>query len=429
MIIYRIPLANNQEISGPVQPAVTLQGAHPAITDIAHDAVRTPLKMDKIWHKGRYGFELPQSDTENFLLHYAAWELFAASGEDWCMIVEASVRLEADYADILERISALKDGWDVYFPFDRMKIREAERTYTTHHNNSLLNPNRKEIYDFLPFLLGYCWGSSIYFLSRQGVGKLLAIQEIKQRVDDEIVSMSYRKQLQACFDEVNWFDYNHQPKVVAADRNRDILHAIMDSKRWTADSKDQIRTILQWMSEAAKQIGVDLILQGGTHLGYIRHGGIMPWDDDVDLGIEEQHLEAFLAAIATHTPLRTKIHLEAATDSTFYKLWLDDGTPIDEHTHNFPFVDLWMYTRVGDDLVFRNGIVCPNSGKYPFQDVCFENAALKMTANSLEVLDSRYRTWRTGIRVYNYYHSREKNQGFALRVSISVDENGRMILP
>ncbi|MBW8686006.1 LicD family protein [Chitinophaga rhizophila] len=429
MIVYNIPLVNEQKIHGDILPSLKLEGDAPAIIHLSLQENLPSLEVNPTWHTTRYGFGLPQSDITNYLLHYRAWQSFAEREEEWCMIVEESVYLETSYQQIQEQISALSAGWDVYFPFDRLRIRNQEKEFTTNHNNSLRNPNRKEIYDFMPFLLGFYWGSSIYFLSKSGVAKLLQVREIRQRADDEIISLSARKQLNAFFDDVPWFRYEAQPKVKSIDRERDILHTILNTSRWSAETKSQIRTILALISETAAKLDIDLILQGGTHLGYIRHGGIMPWDDDVDIGIEEKHLDTFLQAIADHTPLRYNYQIEEASDTPFYKIWLDGGVPIDEHGHTFPFVDLWMYNRVGDDLVFKNNIVCPNSGKYPFQEVCFEGATLKMTANSLEVLDSRYRTWRSGIRVYNYYHSLERNLGFSLRVPVSVDENGRIILP
>lgn len=429
MLVYKIPLLNAQEVVGNVIPSFNLSGESLKVIDILPAQNRQQLNVETNWHTKRYGFDIPASDIANYHLHYTAWQSFKESKEEWCMIVDASVKIETDIADILLRIQALPDEWDVYFPFDRFRIHEKQKELIRIHNQSLLNPNKREYNDFLPFVLGFEWGNSIYFLSRKGVDKLLLSDVVKQRVDDEIISLSIRKQIDAFFDDVSWFDYEHQPKVVSKDRDNDILNTIMKNSRWSVESKDQIRRILGIMSEVGEKLNIDLVLQGGSHLGYIRHGGIMPWDDDVDLGIEERYLETFLAEIQHNTPLKHGRFIEESTGFPFYKIWLEDTATIEEREYKFPFVDLWMFNVVKDDLVFWNGIICPNSARYPLENVCFEGVNFKMTANSMEVLDSRYRTWRNGIRVYNYHHSLEQSIGFSLRVPVALDENGRIILP
>jgi glycerol-3-phosphate cytidylyltransferase len=49
--------------------------------------------------------------------------------------------------------------------------------------------------------------------------------------------------------------------------------------------------MLKCLSEICDEIGVKFWLRGGTLLGAARHGGFIPWDDDVDLGIMREDLE------------------------------------------------------------------------------------------------------------------------------------------
>ncbi len=52
--------------------------------------------------------------------------------------------------------------------------------------------------------------------------------------------------------------------------------------------------IAQEIHRVCKELGIGYFACGGTMLGYVRHGGFIPWDDDIDLGMLRADYERFL---------------------------------------------------------------------------------------------------------------------------------------
>ena len=46
--------------------------------------------------------------------------------------------------------------------------------------------------------------------------------------------------------------------------------------------------------DVCRRLDLRYYLMGGTMLGAVRHGGFIPWDDDVDVGMPRQDYEVFL---------------------------------------------------------------------------------------------------------------------------------------
>ena len=56
----------------------------------------------------------------------------------------------------------------------------------------------------------------------------------------------------------------------------------------------QLLGIMRDIDAVCRQHGITYWLDGGTALGARRHGGFIPWDDDVDLGMPREDHERFL---------------------------------------------------------------------------------------------------------------------------------------
>ena len=59
---------------------------------------------------------------------------------------------------------------------------------------------------------------------------------------------------------------------------------------------------LQWFHDTCEKHELDYWLDFGTLLGAVRHGGFIPWDDDLDVSMPRSDFERFLQVAATALP-------------------------------------------------------------------------------------------------------------------------------
>ena len=382
------------------------------------------LTFDIDYHKQLYGFSLSQQEINNYLSHYKIWNYFLDTGKDFCMIIESNVEVRIEKLILKELIKSLPNDTDIFFPYNRIESYKSGKKRV----QSMMNSNIFELYNRELYAEGINkWGNSIYILSKQGAKKLTEIRHIKDRLDNTIFILSLDNILNLYYDEVPWFKEDFIDWKEWPERNQIMWKELLSLTPWDEMSKKMAQNLLKAISELALKYDIKLILQGGTHLGYIQHNGIMLWDDDIDIGIAEESLDLFFEKLDSLENICFGTFTEKMTNTTYYKIWSKKGTPIEGYKYTFPFIDLWVYNVVYPDFIFKNGIICPNSAKYELNKVIFEGAYYYTTGNSLEVLDSRYSSWRDEIRVYPYSHKLERGYFPNFRIKIKTDRNGKMI--
>ena len=73
--------------------------------------------------------------------------------------------------------------------------------------------------------------------------------------------------------------------------------------------------ILTEIDRICRKHGIDYWLDGGSLLGAVRHGGFIPWDDDVDIAMRQEDLQRFLRIAPFELPPSLFLQTQASDPS------------------------------------------------------------------------------------------------------------------
>jgi len=88
--------------------------------------------------------------------------------------------------------------------------------------------------------------------------------------------------------------------------------------------------------------GIDYWVDGGSVLGVVRHGGIIPWDDDIDIGILKKDVKKLLSI----EKVLKKAGFSIVKVWFGYKIFYSDRKYIEGFNYSFPFLDVFVFDKI-----------------------------------------------------------------------------------
>lgn len=112
--------------------------------------------------------------------------------------------------------------------------------------------------------------------------------------------------------------------------------------------------ILDVIAKFCKERNVKWFMDSGTCLGAMRHGGFIPWDDDIDIGMMREDYDAFCAAASEEFPVGYSLHtpLNSRNYAPMFAKIYKEGTLFENEETRASgmsmgiFVDVFPYDRL-----------------------------------------------------------------------------------
>lgn len=120
------------------------------------------------------------------------------------------------------------------------------------------------------------------------------------------------------------------------------------------DVQGKILEVMKYIDRVCRKNGIDYFIMGGTALGAVRHGGFIPWDDDLDIFMTPQEYEKFKAAMATDSDPKfvlqewrtVKNYLEYAKVRMNGTTFIEESLKDRRDLHQGIYVDIMMLHKV-----------------------------------------------------------------------------------
>lgn len=114
---------------------------------------------------------------------------------------------------------------------------------------------------------------------------------------------------------------------------------------------DNLYLLIHKFDKICKKYNIEYFIISGTLLGSYRHSGLMPWDDDIDIGILDKYQDILDSTRFQQELENNNMEITKPNEISFgYKIFIKNK--------KFPFIDIFIYEKI---------ILSNNKSKYVFK--------------------------------------------------------------
>lgn len=350
------------------------------------------------------GLGMCQYELQNYCTHVIIWRWLNTLEFESALILEDNVQVVGDLSLLFDQLSEQKQEWDLYFPFDGG------------HKLAYCNDET----------CGDLWGSQAYFLNQNALAALQKRNTIDSRLDSALLSLSTQG-IKVTYGPTENLAFRENLRMIVS-RREHLTKFASKLTVWSGTERQQAINVLDCLISIARGEGIELTLFFGTLLGHIRHAGIIAWDDDIDVVVDEDQIEKLTQLISKTGILEWSTFYHRNGEMKYYKFWSADGKTIPGFNHKFPFVDVWTYRKCPQKIIFF-----PQLSEFdvaiffPLQVAKFEGLDVLIPSHPLACLDICYSDWRRYAVIYPWSHRVERRIFPSLKVLIETDLNGAFV--
>lgn len=136
------------------------------------------------------------------------------------------------------------------------------------------------------------------------------------------------------------------------------------NKQTVRDVQNKILEVMKFVDKVCRDNNIVYFIMGGTALGAIRHGGFIPWDDDLDIFMTPSEYDKFKKAFNQLSPTGFVIQeWRSIPDNLEYAKVRMNGTTLIEHNfrdrkdmHHGIYVDIMILHKVPQNLIIQKKV-------------------------------------------------------------------------
>jgi len=191
--------------------------------------------------------------------------------------------------------------------------------------------------------------------------------------------------------------------------------------------------LMKDLDEAFCKVGIPYFAMSGTLLGCVRHEGFIPWDDDLDIAVTEEHAKLMPKILDTlnekgYKTVTSKGMRESLVEAVklfvngelqapdkvsgtiglAYKGWRIErwfDRPIVDDKETIPFCDVFLMKKIGNRYCYANGypeFSVHEDEVYPLQQAKFGAINISIPRNPYLFLDGEYPKWTDHMQKYGH---------------------------